>query len=179
MSFEINWKALSAPESLERLRNSLNEQINGWHDGSMISGVSIEELALGPTPPDLLIEDISDPMPPFWLTPPPSSDDRGEGTGGGDESPLDNLQITLAISYDSSVRVALRGELVVNYPSTKFISLPLRLLLKRVRLRAIRVIVARVDGRTMVSLRRGDRPDALLEYDFDTEIGDNAKHGKQ
>lgn len=180
MSFEINWEAISASESLERLRGSLNEQINSWHDGRLMDGVSIEELVLGPTPPDLLIEEISDPMPPFWLNAPSTS---GEGGGGGDGgaagSPLDNIQVTLAISYDSPVRVVLRGELIVNYPSAKFISLPLRLLLKRVRLRAIRAVVARVAGRTMISIRRDDHPDALMEYDFDTEIGDGAKHGRR
>lgn len=177
MSFEINWEAISARESLERLRDTLNKQINSWHDGSLIDDVSIEELSLGPTPPELLIEDISDPASPFWF-----SSLSGGNHGGGESSEgeviLDNIQITFAVSYDSPVRVAMRAELVVNYPSAKFISLPLRLLLKHVRLKAIQVIVARVAGRTMISLRRKEQADALIEYDFDTEIGDGAKHGK-
>lgn len=175
MSFEINWEALSARESLERLRDTLNKQINTWHDGSLIDDVSIEELTLGPTPPDLRIEDISDPVSPFWF-----NSSSGSNTGGGSEGEaiLDNIQITFSVSYDSPVRVALRAELVVNYPSTKFISLPLRLLLKHVRLKAIQVIVARVAGRTMISLRRREHADAIIEYDFDTEIGDGAKHGR-
>ncbi len=215
MSLEFDWRAITGStsrrdgadcpsahksETLEAIQRALNVklgEVQGKGFASFIDGLAITAFGLGSCEPTVEIVDISEPLPAFncgarGQEPPPS-----EGAV--------SLQLTVRVSYEDDVHIALSGEACANYPSPKIIVLPLSLTITRVTFKGTLLIVRVLDGApeegcTKISLapiygsgdgggdgsgdgsgdgREGSREEEQgwqVDFEFDSEIGDPQSH---
>lgn len=164
MSFDIHWEYISGQDSLKTTANFLNEAIQKeLARFPLISDFHLELVDVGNNPPTIDLLDISDPQFPFQSA-------AGEGHATNEK----DVQMTLRVAFDSPVEVIISFSLTLNYPSSKFVSLPIRLTLRRINLMAKVIFVRTALQTIMISLVRD--ADTRLEYDFEAEIGDPNRH---
>lgn len=123
MSFDVNWKGLNDVTALETLKTTINARLKGLETG-LVSGLVLEELLLPEEAPELTLEDLQSPNIEFY---------HRLGRAVSEES-HDDLQISLRLRMRGSLTVVLRGELALNYPSSRFASLPLKICIKEISL---------------------------------------------
>lgn len=167
MSLDINWKVVTEPAFLDALKKRINEYLSSLTSLDFVNGLYIEELSLPlesqNNPPEIEIEEITAPKPPFYL--------QGEEQLG----PKD-MQITVKLKYESKLKVSISGDIVLNIPAPQFIALPIKVTLTHIHIVGRAIIVKCNNDRTLVSLCRDE--ETLFDYDLDSEIGDPTKHCK-
>lgn len=136
MLFDIDWLAVRTPAVHAAVRDWLNEQVGGMELPSFIHRVEVLEVDLGSVPPEVTIRHIGDPFPEMY--------EAGESEEGlaaaGDTTPVPNpedTQLTLEVRYEGNLAVTLHVELLLNYPSQEFLTLPVSLTLLEVFVHAV------------------------------------------
>ncbi len=194
MSFQFNWDAIRSTECLADLQEYLNDRVGQFLAGKKlpVDKLRFEQIVFDEEPPEIIVQEIGHLEPPFCFSP-PSFSPGGETTeeaatvksasgNASSSSGLEDIQVTLLINYDSNLSIRISGELVVNQPSPKFLSLPISFTIRRIRLQNVHLIIAhRGDGKnsassSFIAIRR--EADTIIDYELDSEIGDASKHGK-
>jgi hypothetical protein len=151
MSFEVNWEEIRKPASLDALQATLNEHLKNIPTHGLVEQLTIQELWLGETPPELALEDILDGPTP------------------------EDTRLVLRIRYSSPINALLRGDLVINHPAPRFAVLPVRICIKQVNIDGV-LLVDYIGTSVTISLRKEKESD--FTFDFDSEIGDPSRHSK-
>ena len=158
MSFELDWDRIREPSALESLKEIINTKLERLDTGGLLHGLVLEEIALSETPPDLIIEDIEDVSPAFLTH------------CSSEEEPA---QIVIRVRHSGPILLSFRGSFVCDYPASGFLSLPVRIQIRAIRINGL-LLLARLDNNTFISLRRDG--DTELAFTLDSEIGDATRH---
>ncbi|KAI8802628.1 hypothetical protein BJ742DRAFT_657330, partial [Cladochytrium replicatum] len=75
MSFDINWKLLDEGHA-RSLKDWLNEKFASIECPSFIRNIKITELDFGDVPPDVVVNDLVDPLPDFYMLDDQTSDNQ-------------------------------------------------------------------------------------------------------
>lgn len=179
MSFELNWEALTEPDSLLLLRDLINRRLAAL-DFYLLQDLHLHSLLLPVNPPEIVVEDILPPPPEFLAHIDPSHAQEE-----------DCAQVVLRVQWSAAVVVEMSGVLAVNYPAPGFARLPVRLCIREIHLngmtRLVRIILSharlsriarmlfiRAGSQTFLSLQRDK--DMEISISFDSEIGDPSRH---
>jgi distribution and morphology protein 12 len=158
MSFELDWDQIREPSALDSLKKVINAKLARIDTGGLLQGLLLEEIILGEAPPDLIIEDIEDVSPAFLAH------------CSTEEEPA---QIVIRIRHSGPILLSFRGSFVSDYPAAEFLSLPIRIQIRAIRINGL-FLLARLGDSTFLSLRRD--ADTELAFTLDSEIGDATRH---
>ncbi|CCE63725.1 hypothetical protein TPHA_0F02440 [Tetrapisispora phaffii CBS 4417] len=123
MSFDINWNNLSNDSELNNsIFQSLNNFLNSITLPSYVKNLKLEKFSLGSTAPDIKIKQITEPLVDFY------DDIQNELSDDQviEKSPND-VQILTEVEYKGDLSFTLSAELVLNYPSAEFMTLPVKI----------------------------------------------------
>ncbi len=112
MSIEIDWEALTSPELAETIRDFIHTKFQQIKLPRFIKSVEILGFEFGATPPSIVIQDITDPLPDFY-----------QGTEGEDDGSASDDQDKDAKNGPTGTR---EREAVEPHPRPKMPSLDTR-----------------------------------------------------
>ncbi|CAJ0830750.1 2394_t:CDS:2 [Entrophospora sp. SA101] len=135
---------------------------------SFIGDIEISDLDFGTIPPLIEVIDITDPFPEFYLS--------DSATTVEVESDTTDTQIHVAISYKGDMKMTITTELFMNYPSMRFMSLPIRLNVTGFEFSAT-AVVAFFKNRVNFCFLESKNPEEspLKDVHIESEIGDKEK----
>ncbi|TIA87675.1 hypothetical protein E3P99_03037 [Wallemia hederae] len=167
MSVDIDYTKLDQTLA-DSLLTILNERLSDMQKPSILGHIEFTELSWGDIPPDIELEEITDLSADFDES--GSEDEQEElegedGEGGEDKkdhrdgdiqkdaqtpsqttsppkkpSTIPNMQIQLRITHESDMRLTLLTNLLINFPSPGFMSLPVKLTVRGIVLHSKAVI---------------------------------------
>lgn len=125
MTVDLDWAALDAQLS-QKLRDNLNMLFSRTSLPSYLGPLSVVDFVFGDAPPLIELVDIKDINPDFLAE--ECSDGGSDGpTTEATAADADDVQLQVRIQYSGNLRIELKTQLLINYPSSLFMSLPLRL----------------------------------------------------
>jgi len=171
MSLKIHWDRLDREVSL-LIQQLLNSRFRSIDLPEFLGYLRVEDFTFGDAPPHITLTDIGDPLHEFYV------DQR---SANADDTPTD-VQLTLDVSYTGNMTITLATELSINFPSSSFLSLPLRLTVTDVVFSAT-MVIALLDSHVSFCFLRPDmdEPDGvtptslLLDAKIYSEIGEQSK----
>lgn len=149
MSLEINWDVLSSDTQLnDQIREFLDDQLQKVTLPNFIKDVKVTKFYIGEKPPAVTIRHIGDPLAEFY-----ESDEEDEDTPDQSESlsiasrrkvsekdKEKDVQLTAELDYSGDMVIEVATNLLLNYPSTSFIELPIKLRVTGIRIHSMVVI---------------------------------------
>lgn len=155
MSLEFDWDNVLKIQS--EVMVHLNDCLKNIAGGSFI----IEHLDLGKKVPQVVIRDIQNVQ--FYNL-------RDE------TSCADDCQIEASVEFDSkSLKIIISGEIRINYPTIKFITLPVKIEIRQVHIHALFTLVSlrgKVPPELYLSMKKHGPESHVFELEFDSQIGD-------
>ncbi|CCD23932.1 ERMES complex subunit MDM12 NDAI_0C02720 [Naumovozyma dairenensis CBS 421] len=125
MSFDINWDNIGNDSALNLIiKNQLSSYLQSISLPSYVRNLQITDFSLGKIAPKITLKEINDPLQDFydalnedldsscdddWVAPSPS-----------------DVQFLIEVEYTGDLLISLSADLVLNYPSKEFITLPLK-----------------------------------------------------
>ncbi|CAH1763611.1 2464_t:CDS:2 [Entrophospora sp. SA101] len=145
---------------------------------SFIGDIEISDLDFGTIPPLIEVIDITDPFPEFYLSDSATTVEVESGTDSVESQSLNttDTQIHVAISYKGDMKMTITTELFMNYPSMRFMSLPIRLNVTGFEFSAT-AVVAFFKNRVNFCFLESKNPEEspLKDVHIESEIGDKEK----
>jgi hypothetical protein len=129
MSIDIYWEKLDL-ETAEQAKKSLNDYFQAVEKPDFIGNITITELSFGTLAPTVILQDLTDPFPDFYVY----SDDAYGGAYFNEKKNDTDAQITVNANYDGDLTIAFSTEIKVNYPTPDFMILPLSLKVNRLKI---------------------------------------------
>ncbi|EDO18856.1 hypothetical protein Kpol_1023p25 [Vanderwaltozyma polyspora DSM 70294] len=153
MSFDINWEQLRNDSNLNR---TVTEKLNGYLTSinlpSYVNNLRIERFSMGDRPPKVTLRQITDPVQDFYDAineelqmsaeeETEGSDDEGYGGDRVRNRGIDtqtvfpsanDVQFLVEMEYNGNMSITVTAEMVLNYPSKKFMALPIRLTISNI-----------------------------------------------
>ncbi|SCU81750.1 LAMI_0B07514g1_1 [Lachancea mirantina] len=137
MSFEINWENVGKDAGINfSIKSFINSHLESIELPSYVRSLQVTKFDFGSTPPNVILKEISDPLEDFYqavaedqdgeIPMPPLLDPSLENceTGGDKES---DVQFLVEFDYKGNMVIEVCAELVLNYPSPSFMTLPVKL----------------------------------------------------
>nr|CAG8505767.1 3276_t:CDS:2 [Entrophospora candida] len=144
---------------------------------SFIGDIEISDLDFGTIPPLIEVIDITDPFPEFYLS---DSATTVEVESGTDSVESQSLSDGTAVNNNNNVagdmKMTITTELFMNYPSMRFMSLPIRLNVTGFEFSAT-AVVAFFKNRVNFCFLESKNPEEspLKDVHIESEIGDKEK----
>ncbi|CAJ0762973.1 3640_t:CDS:10 [Entrophospora sp. SA101] len=180
MSFDIFWEKLDS-EVANKVQTILNNHFRNNtinNKPSFIGDIEISDLDFGTIPPLIEVIDITDPFPEFYLSDSATTVEVESGTDSVESQSLNttDTQIHVAISYKGDMKMTITTELFMNYPSMRFMSLPIRLNVTGFEFSAT-AVVAFFKNRVNFCFLESKNPEEspLKDVHIESEIGDKEK----
>ncbi|GAV53024.1 hypothetical protein ZYGR_0AI03060 [Zygosaccharomyces rouxii] len=144
MSFDIHWSNLESDTRLnESIKDHLNTYLGTISLPSYVCNLRILDFSLGKTAPNITLREISDPLDELYRG---LNEDEPEVIT---PSPND-IQFLVEVEYKGDLLVTLAADLVLNYPSDNFMTLPVKLTISNVGLHSL-CLVAYLSKHLLIS----------------------------
>ncbi|AMD20139.1 HCL012Cp [Eremothecium sinecaudum] len=143
MSFDINWDKISGdPHINQHIKEFLNLQLESIELPSYVSNIKMIDFKLGGIPPTITLKQIGDPLDEFYQA------IIDEGSPMGDKNT--DIQFLVELDYKGDMLMEVSAELLLNYPSPKFMRLPVKLSISDIGMHCL-CIVAYLQKQLFVS----------------------------
>lgn len=138
MSFEINWDKLQEDTRINQsIKDFFNDHLRSISLPSYVNNVQVTNFSLGNIPPHITLKQIDDPLEEFYDYISKESNEKIESTSDEIEHdpqcPIvmdgkqNDIQFLVEIDYKGDMLIEVGAELVLNYPSPTFMTLPVKL----------------------------------------------------
>lgn len=155
MSFDIKWELLKSGIESDQLKSFLNARFEAIDRPSFLGPIEIKSFDFGTMPPEIAVENISDPLEDFYLDlhleqhidSLPSDSIHAEESSGSQKGLFESgnsenhhhqivksatdCQVEISIKYKGDMSMCISTELIINQPTPGFMSLPLILTLTK------------------------------------------------
>ncbi|KAH3681520.1 hypothetical protein WICPIJ_007501 [Wickerhamomyces pijperi] len=148
MSIDINWSTLST--FTDHLQKILNEQLRSIELPDFLSNLQITSISLGTESPLIDIKHIGEPFEEFYAE-----------VGSPEAKSINDIQFLVELDYKGDIMVEIQCDLLMNYPSTEFIKLPVTLRIVELSIHSL-IILAYLQKQAFISF--------LCDLDDGTEI---------
>ncbi|ODQ61176.1 hypothetical protein WICANDRAFT_27920 [Wickerhamomyces anomalus NRRL Y-366-8] len=213
MSIDISWDKLNEDNVLnESIRDFLNDQVQGLQLPDYLMNIKVTNFSLGSIAPEITIRHIGDPFTDFYndemtgseklftengsdIKSPMPSDSMNENDDGNDDVSND-IQFIVEVDYKGDITIEISVDLLLNYPSPGFITLPVKLRVVDLGIHSLAVIahVSKVVylsflcdindeqfddiiNNPTLSKHNRNRIDIIRSMRIESEIGDNKGEG--
>lgn len=144
MSFDIHWGNLESDTRLnESIKNYLNTYLESINLPSYVCNLRILDFNLGKIAPNITLQEISDPLDEFYRA-------FNEEESDSIKPSPDDIQFLVEVEYKGDLLVTLAADLVLNYPSDNFMTLPVKLTISNVGLHSL-CLVAYLSKHLLIS----------------------------
>ncbi|KAH3672360.1 hypothetical protein WICMUC_004332 [Wickerhamomyces mucosus] len=137
MSIDLNWSLLN--DFNEKIKDLLNEQIQSIELPDFLANLQINSISLGTKAPYIAIKHISNPFEEFYNELDKSYSRKEE-----------DIQFLVELKYDGDIMIEIQVELLMNYPSQEFITLPITLRIVEISIHSL-IILAYLDKQAFIS----------------------------
>ncbi|CCH58895.1 hypothetical protein TBLA_0B00510 [Henningerozyma blattae CBS 6284] len=177
MSLDINWEEIKDdPNLVISIKESLNDFIESIHLPSYVNNLQIKHLNLGETGPNIILRQITDPLEDFYKAIRDEQDVGNPGhpslTGSAYQqqtlSPIEDpnkqpstredvakavhdIQCLAELEYVGDLSLTLTASLTLNYPSTNFVTLPIKLKISGIQIHSL-CLLAYLSNQLFVSI---------------------------
>ncbi|KAG0676213.1 Mitochondrial distribution and morphology protein 12 [Kluyveromyces marxianus] len=124
MSVDINWDSIREDEGVnEGVKDFLNSRLQEFALPSYVSNLKVTNFELGSIPPNVTLKQMDDPLDEFYnyLL---QMGDISEETSKDRNT---DIQLLVELDYKGDMSIELSADLVLNYPSPQFMTLPVKL----------------------------------------------------
>ncbi|SCW01510.1 LAFE_0E01244g1_1 [Lachancea fermentati] len=152
MSFEVNWENLGKDRVInDSIKGFINSHLQSIILPSYVSSLQVTDFSLGNIAPKITLKEISNPLQEFYdhiaedVVQTYASEQTVDGTVEGfsnnviDDKQSD-AQFLLEIDYKGDMLIEVKAELVLNYPSNSFMTLPVKLAISDIGIHALCLI---------------------------------------
>ncbi|QLG74394.1 hypothetical protein HG535_0G02770 [Zygotorulaspora mrakii] len=168
MSFEIDWSELESDVRLnESIRKHLNSYLETVSLPSYVGNLRILNFDLGKIAPNITLREISDPLNDFYEAISEDLEQSGSDTEKVEKSPND-VQFLAEVEYNGDMLITVAADLVLNYPTTSFMTLPVKLTISNIGLHSL-CLAASLQKQVFISFlcdvsdSRLDTQDSILD----------------
>lgn len=136
MSFDIDWSKI---ESDTRLNKSIKDRLNSYVQSinlpSYVDNLRILDFSIGKVAPHITLRKISDPLDEFY-----KALNEEQEVGRTVEPSPNDIQLLTDIEYKGDLLITLAADLVLHYPTERFMTLPVKLTISNIGLHSLCLI---------------------------------------